>query len=101
MFGKLAGAWLGSKIAGGNSGARGAALGYGAVGAQSVVMRLGVVDDGQSTLPTVAPPQQTARTGGSCAASRAGPNSGSEMVRGAADLPFATAPVSKARRRLK
>ena len=31
---------------------------------QPVVMRLGVVDDGQSTLPTVAPPQQLARTGG-------------------------------------
>jgi GTP diphosphokinase / guanosine-3',5'-bis(diphosphate) 3'-diphosphatase len=41
-----------------------AAIGYGAVGGQSVVMRLGVVDDGQSTLPTVAPPQQTVRTGG-------------------------------------
>ena len=41
-----------------------AAIGYGAVGAQSVVMRLGVVDDGQSQLPTVAPPQQVARTGG-------------------------------------
>ena len=27
-------------------------------------MRLGVVDDGQSQLPTVAPPQQVARTGG-------------------------------------
>jgi GTP pyrophosphokinase len=41
-----------------------AAVGYGAVGAQSVVMRLGVVDDGQSQLPTVAPAQQVARTGG-------------------------------------
>jgi guanosine-3',5'-bis(diphosphate) 3'-pyrophosphohydrolase len=41
-----------------------AAIGYGAVGAQTVVMRLGVVDDGQSQLPTVAPPQQVARTGG-------------------------------------
>ena len=41
-----------------------AAIGYGAVGAQAVVMRLGVVDDGQSQLPTVAPPQQVARTGG-------------------------------------
>lgn len=30
MFGKLAGAWLGSRIARGNSGARGAILGYGA-----------------------------------------------------------------------
>ncbi len=40
-----------------------AAVGYGAVSAQSVVMRLGVVDDGQSQLPTVAPPQ-AARTGG-------------------------------------
>ena len=38
-----------------------AAIGYGAIGAQTVVMRLGVVDDGQSTLPTVAPPQQLAR----------------------------------------
>ncbi len=36
-----------------------AAIGYGAVGPQTVVMRLGVVDDGQSQLPTVAPPQQT------------------------------------------
>ncbi len=41
-----------------------AAIGYGAVGPQTVVMRLGVVDDGQSQLPTVAPPQQQARTGG-------------------------------------
>ncbi len=41
-----------------------AAIGYGAIGAQTVVMRLGVVDDGQSTLPTVAPPQQVTRTGG-------------------------------------
>ena len=30
MFGKLAGAWLGGKIAGRNSGMTGAALGYGA-----------------------------------------------------------------------
>ena len=30
MFGKLAGAWLGSRIAGRNSGAKGALLGYGA-----------------------------------------------------------------------
>jgi len=30
MFGKLAGAWLGSKIAGRNSGASGAAMGLGA-----------------------------------------------------------------------
>ena len=30
MFGKLAGAWLGSKIAGRHSGAKGAILGYGA-----------------------------------------------------------------------
>ncbi len=41
-----------------------AAVGYGAVGAQSVVMRLGVVDDVQGTLPTVAPPEQLVRTGG-------------------------------------
>ncbi len=41
-----------------------AAIGYGAVGPQSVVMRLGVVDDGQSQLPTVAPAQQVTRTGG-------------------------------------
>ena len=41
-----------------------AAIGYGAVGPQTVVMRLGVVDDGQSQLPTVAPPQQVARAGG-------------------------------------
>jgi hypothetical protein len=30
MFGKLAGAWLGGKIAGRNKGAKGAMLGYGA-----------------------------------------------------------------------
>jgi guanosine-3',5'-bis(diphosphate) 3'-pyrophosphohydrolase len=41
-----------------------AAVGYGAVSAQSVVMRLGVVDDAQSALPTVAPPIQPARAGG-------------------------------------
>jgi GTP diphosphokinase / guanosine-3',5'-bis(diphosphate) 3'-diphosphatase len=41
-----------------------AAIGYGAIGPQSVVMRLGVVDDGQAQLPTVAPSQQIARTGG-------------------------------------
>jgi GTP pyrophosphokinase len=41
-----------------------AAIGYGAVGAQTVVMRLGVVDDVQSTLPTIAPPQKLERTGG-------------------------------------
>src|SRR3954447_8606363 len=41
-----------------------AAVGYGAIGAQSVVMRLGVVDDAQLTIPTVAPPVQPARAGG-------------------------------------
>src|SRR5689334_8036116 len=41
-----------------------AAIGYGAVSPQSVVMRLGVVDDTQSTLPTVAPPVAPARAGG-------------------------------------
>ncbi len=41
-----------------------AAIGYGAFSAQAVVMRLGVVDDSQSTLPTVAPPQKLERTGG-------------------------------------
>ena len=40
-----------------------AAIGYGAISAQQVVMRLGVLDDGQITLPTIAPPQP-ARTGG-------------------------------------
>jgi GTP pyrophosphokinase len=40
-----------------------AAIGYGAISTQQVVMRLGVLDDGQITLPTVAPPQP-ARTGG-------------------------------------
>ncbi|GAA4723243.1 hypothetical protein H9L13_11250 [Sphingomonas lutea] len=30
MLGKIAGAWLGSKVAGRHSGAKGAALGYGA-----------------------------------------------------------------------
>jgi guanosine-3',5'-bis(diphosphate) 3'-pyrophosphohydrolase len=42
-----------------------AAIGYGAIGAQSVVMRLGVADDTQLTaLPTVAPPTQPAKAGG-------------------------------------
>ncbi len=41
-----------------------AAIGYGAINPQTVVMRLGVVDDVQSTLPTVAPPQKLERTGG-------------------------------------
>jgi len=40
-----------------------AAIGYGAIGTQQVVMRLGVVDDQEIALPTVAPPQP-ARTGG-------------------------------------
>jgi guanosine-3',5'-bis(diphosphate) 3'-pyrophosphohydrolase len=40
-----------------------AAIGYGAISAQQVVIRLGVLDDGQATLPTVAP-AQPARTGG-------------------------------------
>ena len=39
-----------------------AAIGYGAISAQQVVMRLGVVDDGQIALPAVAP--QPLRTGG-------------------------------------
>jgi GTP pyrophosphokinase len=39
-----------------------AAIGYGAISAQSVVTRLGVVDDGQLALPATAPPP--ARTGG-------------------------------------
>ncbi len=40
-----------------------AAIGYGAVSAQQVVIRLGVLDDGQAALPTVAAPQP-ARAGG-------------------------------------
>jgi guanosine-3',5'-bis(diphosphate) 3'-pyrophosphohydrolase len=41
-----------------------AAIGYGAIGAQAVVMRLGVVDDTQLALPTVAPAAVPVRTGG-------------------------------------
>jgi GTP diphosphokinase / guanosine-3',5'-bis(diphosphate) 3'-diphosphatase len=41
-----------------------AAIGYGAVSPQSVVMRLGVVDDKELALPTVAPPPSPARAGG-------------------------------------
>ena len=41
-----------------------AAVGYGAISAQQVVMRLGVVDDAQLTLPTIAPPPSPARAGG-------------------------------------
>jgi GTP pyrophosphokinase len=41
-----------------------AAVGYGAVSAQSVVMRLGVADDSHVALPTVAPPPSPQRAGG-------------------------------------
>jgi len=41
-----------------------AAIGYGAVSAQQVVMRLGVLDDAEVGLPTVAPPNVPPRTGG-------------------------------------
>ena len=41
-----------------------AAIGYGAISAQQVVMRLGVVDDAEVGLPTVAPATIPARTGG-------------------------------------
>ena len=41
-----------------------AAVGYGAVSAQSVVMKLGVADDTQVALPTVAPPPSPTRAGG-------------------------------------
>ena len=40
-----------------------AAIGYGAISAQQVVIRLGVTDDGQAALPTIAP-SQPARSGG-------------------------------------
>ncbi len=33
-----------------------ASVGFGAIGAQQVIMRLGVVDDSERALPTVAPP---------------------------------------------
>ena len=41
-----------------------AAIGYGAVSAQQVVARLGVLDDTEVGLPTVAPATMPARTGG-------------------------------------
>src|SRR5215218_942727 len=41
-----------------------AAIGYGAVSAQSVVMRLGVADDTHVALPTTAPPPSPTRAGG-------------------------------------
>jgi guanosine-3',5'-bis(diphosphate) 3'-pyrophosphohydrolase len=41
-----------------------AAIGYGAVSAQQVVMRLGVLDDTEVGLPTVAPANVPPRTGG-------------------------------------
>jgi GTP pyrophosphokinase len=42
-----------------------AAIGYGALGAQQVVMRMGVADDADEVvLPTTAPPIMPARTGG-------------------------------------
>ncbi len=41
-----------------------AAIGYGAISAQQVVARLGVVDDTEVGLPTVAPQNLPARTGG-------------------------------------
>ncbi len=37
-----------------------AAIGYGAISAQQVVIRLGVLDDGETSLPTIAPPQPAA-----------------------------------------
>jgi GTP pyrophosphokinase len=41
-----------------------AAIGYGAIGATAVVMKLGVVDDTQRVLPTEAPPSTSRPTGG-------------------------------------
>jgi len=41
-----------------------AAVGYGAIGAQQVVTRLGVVDDAQLALPPTAPPPSADRQGG-------------------------------------
>ena len=41
-----------------------AAIGYGAIGPQQVIMRLGVVDDSERALPTVAPPTLVSPTGG-------------------------------------
>jgi GTP pyrophosphokinase len=41
-----------------------AAIGYGAVGAQQVVSRLGVVDDAQLALPPTTPPPTRSRQGG-------------------------------------
>jgi GTP pyrophosphokinase len=41
-----------------------AAIGYGAIGAQQVVTRLGVVDDAELALPAVAPPPSVQRTTG-------------------------------------
>ncbi len=41
-----------------------AAIGYGAVSAQTAVTRLGVLDDAELTLPAVAPPQPRTQTGG-------------------------------------
>jgi guanosine-3',5'-bis(diphosphate) 3'-pyrophosphohydrolase len=41
-----------------------AAVGYGAIGAQQVVTRLGVVDDAQLALPPTAPPPAPSRQGG-------------------------------------
>ncbi len=41
-----------------------AAIGYGALSAQQVVTRLGVLDDAELALPPTAPPPQPVRTGG-------------------------------------
>jgi len=41
-----------------------AAIGYGAINAQQVVTRLGVVDDAELRVPAVAPPSLPVRTGG-------------------------------------
>jgi guanosine-3',5'-bis(diphosphate) 3'-pyrophosphohydrolase len=41
-----------------------AAIGYGAIGATAVVMKLGVVDDTERALPTEAPPTTSRPTGG-------------------------------------
>jgi len=73
-----------------------AAIGYGAVGAQAVVMRLGVVDDGQSQLPTVAPPSPVRAASGSRASAICSSASRAAVTRSLATLSSDSSPGARA-----
>jgi GTP pyrophosphokinase len=75
-----------------------AAIGYGAIGAQTVVMRLGVVDDVQSALPTVAAAQQPSgpAASGSRASATCWSASPSAATRSRATRSSASSPAARA-----